>query len=196
MRVTATAALISLGLIMGGQSLYASHNDVVEGNPASPVKVLIYDDLQCGDCARFRVMLDERVLPKYGAKVAFIHRDFPLGKHDWARPAAVAARWVWDQDHTDGITIRRELLAEQDHITLRSLNGWLLNFAARNHLDQKGIIDSLTDPKFNTLVDQDRQAAVARGVERTPTVYVGGVALVETILYEDLARALDEALAK
>jgi protein-disulfide isomerase len=196
MRVTATAALISLGLIMGGQSLYASHNDVVEGNPASPVKVLIYDDLQCGDCARFRVMLDERVLPKYGAKVAFIHRDFPLGKHDWARPAAVAARWVWDQDHTDGITIRRELLAEQDHITLRSLNGWLLNFAARNHLDQKGIIDSLTDPKFNTLVDQDRQAAVARGVERTPTVYVGGVSLVETILYEDLARALDEALAK
>ena len=76
------------------------------------------------------------------------------------------------------------------------LNGWLLNFAARNHLDQKGIIDSLTDPKFNALVDQDRQAAVARGVERTPTVYVGGLALVETILYEDLARALDEALAK
>jgi protein-disulfide isomerase len=196
MRVRATTALISLGLVMGAESLYASHNDVVEGNPASPVKVLIYDDLQCGDCARFRVMLDEKILPKYAAKVAFIHRDFPLGKHDWARPAAIAARWVWDQDHPDGITIRRELLAEQDHITLRSLNGWLLNFAARNHLDQKGIIDSLTDPKFNTLVDQDRQAAVARGVEHTPTVYVGGVALVETILYEDLARALDEALAK
>ena len=196
MRITAKAALISLALIMGAQSLFASHNDVVEGNPASPVKVLIYDDLQCGDCARFRVMFDEKILPKYGAKVAFLHRDFPLGKHDWARPAAVAARWVWDQDHVYGIAIRRELLAEQDHITLRSLNGWLLNFAARNHLDQRGIIDSLTDPKFNTLVDQDRQAAVARGVERTPTVYVGGVALVETILYEDLARALDGALAK
>ncbi len=81
-------------------------------------------------------------------------------------------------------------------LTIRNLNGWLVNFADRNHLDQKGIIDSLTDPKFNTLVDQDRQAAVARGVERTPTVYVGGVALVETIVYEDLARALDEALAK
>ena len=37
---------------------------------------------------------------------------------------------------------------------------------------------------------------MARGVERTPTVYVGGVAFVETIIYEDLARALDEALAK
>lgn len=191
-----TAALISLGLIMGAQSIYASHTDVVEGNPASPVKVIIYDDLQCSDCARFRVMMDEKILPKYGAKVAFIHRDNPLGKHDWARPAAVAARWVWDQDHAYGIAVRRQLLAEQDHITLRSLSGWLLNFAARNHLDQDGIIDALTDRRFNALVDQDRQAAVARGVERMPTVYVGGVSIVETILYDDLARALDEALAK
>ena len=191
-----TPALIFLGLVMSAQGIYAAHTDVVEGNPASPVKVLIYDDLQCGDCARFRAMFDEKILPKYGAKVAFIHRDFPLGKHDWARPAAVAARWVWDQDHVYGIAIRREILAEQDHITLRGLNGWLLNFAARNHLDQNGIINSLTDSRFNSLVDQDRQAAVARGVERTPTVYIGGVALVETILYDDLARALDEALAK
>ena len=190
------AALIVLGLAMGAQSIYASHTDVVEGNPASSVKVIIYDDLQCGDCARFRAMFDEKILPKYGARVAFIHRDNPLGKHDWARPAAVAARWVWDQDHVYGIAIRRELLAEQDHITLRSLNGWLINFAARNHLDQDGIIYSLTDPRFNSLVDQDRQAAVARGVERMPTVYVGGVALVEPLLYEDLARALDEALGK
>jgi protein-disulfide isomerase len=189
-------ALISLGLVMGVESIYASHTDVVEGNPASPVKVLIYDDLQCSDCARFRTMLDEKILPKYGSKVAFIHRDFPLGKHDWARPAAVAARWVWDQDHAYGIAIRRELLAEQDHITLHNLNGWLAAFAVRSHLDQKGIIDSLTDPRFNALVDQDRQAAVARGVTQTPTVYVGGVALVETILYEDLSRALDEALGK
>ena len=190
------SALILLGAVMGAQSIYAAHTDVVEGNPASPVKVIIYDDLQCGDCARFRAMFDEKILPKYGAKVAFIHRDFPLGKHDWARPAAVAARWVWDQDHVYGIAIRRELLAEQDHITLRSLQGWLINFAARNHLDQDGIIYALTDRRFNALVDQDRQAGVARGVERMPAVYVGGVALVETILYEDLARALDEALAK
>ena len=54
----------------------------------------------------------------------------------------------------------------------------------------------MTDQRFSALVDQDRQAAVARGVEHTPTVYVGGERFVETIIYEDLARALDEALAK
>ncbi len=196
MRIAATLIMSSMLIGMTMAPVFASNTDVVEGNPASPVRVLIYEDLQCGDCARFRAMFDEKILPRYGSKVAFIHRDLPLGKHDWARQAAVAARWVWDQDHQYGIAIRREILSEQDHITLHSLHGWLLNFAARNHLDQRGIIDSLTAPRFNALVDQDYQSAVARGVVRTPTVFVGGVPLVETIIYEDLARALDEALAK
>jgi protein-disulfide isomerase len=119
-----------------------------------------------------------------------------LGKHDWARPAALAARWVYEQDTELGIEIRRELLSEQDSITAQNLNSWLVEFAARHHLDQKDILNSLTDPRIGALVDQDRQAAVARGVSKTPTAYVGGQAFVETIVYEDLARAIDEALAK
>jgi len=190
----ATAALVLMFAAATGAS--AGRNDVVEGNPASPVKVLIYDDLQCSDCARFRRLLDEKILPKYGTKVAFIHRDFPLGKHDWARPAALAARWVYEQSSELGITVRRELLAEQDSITSQSLKQWLIDFAYRNHLDPKGIVDSLSDQRLGTLVDQDRQAAVARGLSHTPTVYAGGLAFVETIIYEDLARALDDALAK
>ena len=192
----ALALIVMCLTIAGTRALAAHNNDVIEGNPASPVKVVIYEDLQCGDCARFRTLLDEKILPKYGAKVAFIHRDFPLGKHDWARQAAVAARWVWEQDHTYGIAIRKEILAEQDHITLHNLPGWLQGFAARNHLDEKAIVDSLTDPRLNTLIIQDRQSAVARDVTRVPTVYVRGIPIVETILYDDLARELDQALSK
>jgi protein-disulfide isomerase len=183
-------------MLLAGHCAFASRNDVVEGNPASPVKVLIYEDLQCGDCARFRVLLDEKILPRYRSRVAFIHRDFPLGKHDWAVPAAVAARWVYEQSSELGIIVRRELLAEQDSINTRNLKHWLVDFAYRNHLDPKGIVDSLSDQRLQALVDQDRQSAVARGVSRAPTLFVGGQPFVETIIYDDLARALDEALAK
>ncbi len=189
------AALLALSFTVG-HCAFAGRNDVVEGNPASSVKVLIYDDLQCSECARFRVLLDQRILPRYGSKVAFIHRDFPLGKHDWARPAAIAARWVAEQSNELGISVRRELLSEQDNITSQNLKQWFIDYAYRNHLDPKGIVDSLSDQRLGALVDQDRQAAVARGVSRTPTVYIGGVAFVETIIYDDLALALDEALAK
>ena len=88
------------------------------------------------------------------------------------------------------------MLAELNNITSQNIKAWLLEFASRNKLDQKGILDSLNDPRLNALIDQDRQGAVARGVTNTPTVYVGGVSFVETIVYEDLARSLDEALAK
>jgi protein-disulfide isomerase len=189
-----TAALVLI--FTAGQCAAAARNDIMEGNPASPVRVLIYEDLQCSDCARFRVLLDEKILPKYGSKVAFVHRDCPLGKHEWARPAAIAARWVSEQSNELGITVRRELLSEQDSITSHNLKQWFIDFAYRNRLDPKGMVASLSDQRLGALVDQDRQAAVARGVTRAPTVYVGGVAFVETIIYDDLARALDEALAK
>jgi protein-disulfide isomerase len=194
MRIAAT--LMAIGLTLAGQSMFAAKHDVMEGNPESPVRLVIYEDLECGDCARFEAVLEQKILPKYGSKVLIVHRDFPLGKHDWARQAALAARWVWEQDSVRGIAIRRELLSEQDSITARNLNSWLYEFAVRNHMDVKGIIDSMADPRIAAMVDQDRQAAVARGVSKTPTAYVGGQAFVETIIYEDVARALDEALAK
>jgi protein-disulfide isomerase len=194
MRIALT--LGTLGLTLIAQGLFANRKEVVEGNPASSVKVLIFEDLQCADCARFETLLDQRILPKYGSRVAFIHRDFPLGKHDWALQAAIAARWVHEQDPQLGIIFRRELMSQQDNITPRNLRNWLFEFAGRNNLDQKEIVDALKDPHLGALVDQDRLAGVARGITNTPTVCVGGQMFAETIIYEDLARALDEALAK
>src|SRR5579872_3797430 len=100
--------LMLAGFIMT-VGMSAAPPGIVEGNPDSPVKVLIYEDLQCGDCANFGALLDEKLLSRYGSRVAFVHRDFPLGKHDWARPAAMAARWVWQQNSRLGIAFRREI---------------------------------------------------------------------------------------
>jgi protein-disulfide isomerase len=189
-----TAVQAGLCLILFCSALLATRSEVVEGNPASPVRVVIYEDLQGPDCDRLRAMLDEKILPRYGSRVAFVHRDFPQGRHDWARQAAMAARWVSSQDSELGIVFRRELMSEQEHMTGAKLKTWLMDFAARNHLDQKGIVESLTAPQFGAMVDQDYQAGQARGVTSTPTVFVGGQKLTERILYEDFARALDVEL--
>jgi len=191
MKAFGAALLIAASCMLAG----AARTDIVEGNPSSPVRVVIYGDLQCSDCAHFRGMLDQRILPRYGSRVVFIHRDFPLPKHDWARQAAIAGRWVYEHDPKLGIVFRREIMSEQDNINPQNLKALLIEFAARNKLDQKGILDSLDDQRLATLVDQDYQGAVARGVSKTPTVYVGGQAFVENIIYEDIARALDQALA-
>lgn len=175
-------------------TLMAAKSDVVQGNLESPVRVIIYDDLQCSDCGTFQSLLDEKLLPKYGARVAFVHRDFPLGKHDWARAAAIAARWAYEHNSALGAAIRRELLAEQGSINVTNLRPWLVEFALRNKVDAKAIVESINDTRLVALVDQDIQSGKARGVTRTPTVFLGSQSFVEIIIYDDLARALDEAL--
>ncbi len=66
---------------------------IVEGDKTSTVRVIAYEDLQCPDCAVYRKMLDEKLLPEYGGSVAFEHREYPLRKHQWARQASIAARY-------------------------------------------------------------------------------------------------------
>jgi protein-disulfide isomerase len=169
---------------------------VVEGNPSGAVKVTIYEDLQCDYCQTLRTILDEKLLPKYGAQVAFVHRDLPLGRHDWARTAAMVARWVYEQDPRLGIVFRRQLLDEQDHVTKASLKPWIVEFARRNKLSEQGIVAAMTDPRIGAIVDQDIQLAASRGVTKIPAVFVAGQSFVETIVFDDVARAIDQALTR
>jgi protein-disulfide isomerase len=172
----------------------AGTSDIVEGNPFATVKVTIYGDLQCEYCQNLRTMLDEKLLPKYGGQVAFIHRDLPLGRHDWARPAAMVSRWVYEQSPRLGIDFQRELMAEQEHMTMARLKSWIVQFAIRNNVSESGITAALTDPRLSTLVDQDIQLATARGITKIPAVYVAGKSFVETIVYDDLAHVLDQVV--
>jgi protein-disulfide isomerase len=188
------SAVILLSLIILPAS--AATSDVVEGNPDSSIKVTIYEDLQCNYCQTLRTMLDEKLLPKYGKQVAFIHRDFPLGRHEWARSAAMAARWVHEQSTHLGLQFRREILDEQDHITPATLKPWVIEFARRNKLNQQDIAAALTDPRLSAIIDQDIQLATTRGVKKLPSVYVAGKSFVETIVFDDIAHTLDEVLTR
>jgi protein-disulfide isomerase len=186
--------LLILVAVSAGTGSALSRSDVVEGNPRSAVKLVIYGDLQCSDCARLRTLLDEKILPRYGGRVAVVHRDYPLGKHEWARQAAIAGRWIFEQDPEAGIAYRREILAEQNNLTLATLKPWLQEFALRYGLNPRDIVACLNDPRLSALVDQDLASGSARSVARIPAVFLGSQSFVETILEDDLVHALDEAL--
>lgn len=191
-----SACLALLLLAASGGAVVSLRNDIVEGNLSSPVRVIIYEDMQSGRGSQFQQMFEQKLLPKYRDKVLFIHRDFPMGRHDWALEAARAARWVFTQSNQLGVFVRREVIAQQNGITERNVRQWFVDYANRNHLDPKAIVDAMSDKEIAAKVDQDIQGATARGVTTAPTVYVGGQAFVENIIYDDLARAIDEALAR
>lgn len=60
------------------------------GGPASaPVVIVGFDDLECPYCARLHAELFPALTARYGDKVHFVYKDFPLDQHPWAMRAAV-----------------------------------------------------------------------------------------------------------
>lgn len=168
---------------------------LVEGNPKALVRVVIYEDLQCPDCHDFRKMLDEVLLPKYQGRVAFEHRDFPLAKHAWARPAAVTARYFEKQNPKLAIEFRRATMAELKKITPETLGARVGAFASKWGLDPVKAVEAMNDPALAAAVEADFQDGVARGVSKTPTVFVDGEPFIERFAAAEVAKSLDAALA-
>jgi len=167
----------------------------IEGLPESKVRVIIYEDLQCPDCAAFRRMLDDKILPRYADKIAFVHRDFPLAKHAWARKAAIASRYFAELKPELGLEYRRHIMSTIKETTPENFNDKLAEFARKNAVDPAAALAALNDSRLAGLVERDFQDGIARGVAKTPTVFVSGKPFIETFSFEELRRALDDALA-
>ena len=183
-------ALLYLTTAQAGEK----HGLPIEGNPAGPVKVIVFEDLQCSDCAAFRRMTDEQLLPRYGKQIALIHKDFPLAKHAWARRAAVAGRHLAALSPELGVRYRQYVMAHIPEIKVENFQEKLAEFARAQGADPEAAIKALDDPELAALVERDVQEGVARGVVKTPTVYVNGRPFIEQFAFEELAAAIDQAL--
>jgi protein-disulfide isomerase len=169
---------------------------LTEGRAGSRVRVLIFEDLQCSDCANFRVMMDRQILPKYGDRVLFLHRDFPLAKHLCARPAAIAARFFAEKDPQLGLEYRRQALATIDQTTPDNFKNRVAEFARSHGLSPSDALAALENPRYAELVEKDYQDGVGRGVVHTPTVLVNGTPFVETFTFEEISKGIDAALVQ
>jgi protein-disulfide isomerase len=173
----------------------AAQTPNVEGNPSSAVRVIIYEDLQCPDCANFRKMMDKDLLPKYKATVAFEHRDFPLPKHNWARRAAIAVKFFEAVSPEVAIEFRKNTMGKQGQITDETFKDYLSTFAKAHKVDAAKALAALEDPALMAEVDKGYREGIARGVAHTPTVLVNGEPFVEEFPVADVMKAIDKELA-
>jgi protein-disulfide isomerase len=174
---------------------HAAEKTLMEGNADSSVRVVIYEDLQCSDCAQFRVMLDQKLLPRFGSKVAFEHRDFPLQKHKWARDAAIASRYFGSISPAFAIKWRQYAMAHQPEITPENFREKLAVWANQNGAAGDKAVAALGNADLAAAVDRDYQDGVARGIAHTPTALVDGEPFIETFTYEDISASIEKALA-
>ena len=181
--------------ILTAMSAYTAGQHLIEGAAQSAVRVVIYEDLQCPDCADFRQMMDTHLLPKYGATVTFEHRDFPLAKHAWARKAAVAARYFEETQPGLGLAWRKYAMSHQSEISADNFDERLAQFAKQNGADPAKAAAALSDARLAALIEKDFQEGVARGIAHTPTALVNGQPFIETFTVEEISKAIDSELA-
>ncbi len=190
----ALAAALAASSVLLSAAPESAAGPMIEGKADSQVRVDIFEDLQSANCANFRKMMDEILLPRFAGKVAFVHHDFPLPNHAWAKRGAIAARFFWRVRPALGVAFEKDLFSHMWEITPDNLNLRVAAFARGNGVDPANALLSMDDPKLVKLVNDDLDDGVARGITHLPTVLVNGVPFIETFRVEDVVKAIEAAL--
>jgi protein-disulfide isomerase len=166
----------------------------IEGNAESRVQVVAFEDLQCKDCAAWRRMLDDVLLPRFEKTVGFVSRDFPLEKHHWAESAAMVCRRLTAIGPEHGVNFRRYCYQHLAEISVENFPERIVAYAESADLDSEDIAISVRNIDFRRAVELDRSKGTALGVEHTPTAFVGELRFVELFGVEEVISAIEKAL--
>lgn len=151
------------------------------------VTVSEYADLQCPACRSAHTGLTKPLIEKYGTKIAYDYRHFPLSSiHRFAMEAAEAAECAADQgkfweflDHD---------YEHQADLSSDALRAWAKELGLDVALFDRCVDSHIKRKAIQASYDE----GVARGVQGTPTYFVNGQQTTATM--DDLSKAIDAAL--
>jgi protein-disulfide isomerase len=166
------------------------------GNARARVKVLIFEDLECPSCAQWHQYLESVVLPRYGSRVAFYLRDYPLPQHEWAFNAAVIERYFSSLNPKLYFAWVNFCYRHQNQITPDNLMRYAARIAAGFGVSGAQINQAFANPEFFAAVQADQQAGNRLHVHHTPTIFVMFHGREEVDSFGQLTSALNQALGQ
>jgi protein-disulfide isomerase len=172
------------------------------GPSTAPVRIVIFDDLECPFCARLNQALFPALLDRYGNQVHVVYQDMPSEGHPWAVRAAVdtnclakynaPAYWeAVDQIHKASSDLggREETLARANE----GIDAIVLGLAGRRHLDVTAV-SACVSKQDASFLKQSQLEAEALGVVRTPTLFINGAKIEGAVPLPFLFQIIDDAL--
>ncbi len=69
-------------------------NEPVRGNPDAKITIVEFSDFECPYCLKFQET-GKQIRAKYGDKIKWVFKDFPLDFHQNAMPAHITARCIY-----------------------------------------------------------------------------------------------------
>jgi protein-disulfide isomerase len=167
----------------------SADDDPFIGPADAPITIVQFAEFQCPYCGKARESID-RVLANYDGKVKFVFRDFPLGFHDKAIPAAIAANCAEKQgkywEVHDAFMKDQTALAEAD----------LQRVAKAAKLDLGAWEECRKDPAMEAEIKKDEADGQAVGVTGTPAFFINGVFINGAQPYPKFKAIIDAELKR
>lgn len=168
----------------------AIDGDPVLGPSDAPITLIEFSDYECPFCQKWHVEVFSKLREKYGDKIRFVYRDFPLyGMHPNAASAAESAHCAGEQD----------LYWEFQHLLFtgnKSLNrDTYVAYANQLSMDVPSFEQCVDDRRYQKDVEADYQYASNLGIQSTPTFFINGLAIVGAQPYQVFERIIEMELA-
>ena len=161
----------------------------VFGDPKARVTIIEFSDFECPYCVRAKDTLKE-LMTFYPEGVKLVYRDFPLGQHDRAKPAAEAAQCAHEQGQFwpfhDLLFANPDALKDSDFLV----------YAKKAGINQKTFTECLASERPAKAVRGHMAAAERYGVSGTPAIFINGMKLIGLLPVPLLRALIDKELAK
>jgi len=163
---------------------FAADASSLKPPPGAKVALVVFEDLQCPDCARAYPVVWEAANAHH---IPVVLHDFPLPMHNWSFEAAVWARFFDTKSINVGNDFRRFIYSNQPQINPGNLQQYVQKFADENKIP----VPFAKDPEGKLAEKVQTDLALGRkiGLEHTPTIFVIGQGAVSTPFVEVVDRA-------
>lgn len=167
------------------QDVGAAVHTATFGSPDAKVRIVEFSDFECPYCSRAAKGV-EAVKERFGDKVQFAYRHFPLSFHPAARPAAELTQCAQEQGKF--WALHDEIFDHQQELSVEGLRG----MAERAGLDMTKVDECLMSGRAAKQVEEDMAKATEVGVRGTPAFYINGRAFDGSP--EELVGAIEDEL--
>lgn len=178
------SALALVVLIAPARSSFAADASSLKPPPGAKVAVVMFEDLECPDCARAYPVVWDTANAHH---IPVVLHDFPLPKHNWSFKAAVYARFFDTKSQKLGNDYRGFIYQNQNQITDENgLQYYTKKFADDDKVPLPFAVDP--DGALTAKVRADYDLGQKIGLEHTPTIFVIGQGRASTPFVEVVDR--------
>ena len=164
----------------------------IQGSARAPVWVIEVSDFQCPYCKGEAQMLRDNLIKNYPTQVRLYFKDFPLDMHPWAKAGAIAGRCVFQQKPDAFWEYHDWAFAHQEAITPDNLKDQVMGWGkGAKDIDVLKLGQCIDAKATAAEVEKEIAEGRALDISGTPTIFVNGRRISQTIDWPNLKNIID-----